>query len=103
MQAFALTIDKFLDHAAQWFGDREVVWAEAGAAVERFDYATLRERAQRVSCALADLGVATGDRVGTLAWNTRHHLEIYYGVMGMGAVCHTLNPRLTAAQLAAMI
>ena len=44
-----------------------------------------------------------GDRVGTLAWNTQHHLEIYYAAMGVGLVCHTLNPRLTAAHLAAMI
>jgi fatty-acyl-CoA synthase len=103
MQAYALTIDKFLDHAARWFGDREVVWAEGGTAVARFGYATLDQRARKVSAALAGLGVVTGDRVATLGWNTRHHLELYYGIMGMGAVCHTLNPRLTAAQLAAMI
>ncbi|RZL51355.1 MAG: AMP-dependent synthetase, partial [Variovorax sp.] len=93
----------FLDHAATWSGDTEAVWAEAGTAVARFGYATLRDRANRLSGALATLGVGVGDRVGTLAWNTRHHLEVYYGVMGMGAVCHTLNPRLTPAQLATMI
>jgi fatty-acyl-CoA synthase len=103
MQTFALTIDKFLAHAGKWFGEREVVWAEDGVARARFGYAELYERANRLSGALAAIGFKAGDRLGTLAWNTRHHLEVYYGVMGMGGVCHTLNPRLTAAQLAAMI
>jgi acyl-CoA synthetase (AMP-forming)/AMP-acid ligase II len=52
---------------------------------------------------LAGLGVKTGDRVATLAWNTQAHVEIWYAIMGMGAVCHTLNPRLTAEHLAAMV
>ena len=59
--------------------------------------------ALELSGALAALGLKTGDRVGTLAWNTQHHLEMYYAAMGAGLVCHTLNPRLTAAHLAAMI
>ena len=103
MQTFALTIDKFLAHAGKWFGDREVVWAEAGEAQARFTYRELHDRANRLSGALAAIGFEAGDRLGTLAWNTRHHLETYYGVMGMGGVCHTLNPRLTAAQLATMV
>jgi CubicO group peptidase (beta-lactamase class C family) len=49
------------------------------------------------------LGVAAGDRVATLAWNTQAHVEVWYAIMGMGAVCHTLNPRLTAEHLASMI
>ena len=103
MQSYALTVDRFLDHAAKWFGDHQVVWGERGAVVSRYGYADLRARANRLSGALAAIGMRPGDRVGTLAWNTPHHLEIYYGVMGAGSVCHTLNPRLTAAQLAAMI
>ncbi|RYE04315.1 MAG: AMP-dependent synthetase [Sphingomonadales bacterium] len=103
MQPYGLTIDKFLDHAAKWFGDREIVEADAGRVSARFTYSELRERANLMSGALAALGLETGDRVGTLAWNTRHHLEIYYASMGMGLVCHTLNPRLTAAHLAAII
>ncbi|THD81933.1 MAG: AMP-dependent synthetase [Phenylobacterium sp.] len=103
MQSYALTVDKFLDHAAKWSGDREIVTAEAGRAVGRIGYADLRARSNRLSGALAALGLGPGDRIGTLAWNAQHHLETYYAAMGAGLVCHTLNPRLTAAHLAAMI
>jgi fatty-acyl-CoA synthase len=98
MQPYALTVDKFLDHAAKWWPDREVVTAEAG----RICYSALRMRSNRLSGAFKALGLRIGDRIGTLAWNTQHHLEIYYGAMGAGFVCHTLNPRLTVAHLAAM-
>ena len=103
MQAYSLTVDKFIDHAAKWFGDREVVEADAGKVIARTTYARLQERSNRMSGALAALGLQLGDRVGTLAWNTLHHLEIYYASMGAGFVCHTLNPRLTVEQLAAMV
>ncbi|MGN6821031.1 MAG: AMP-binding protein [Sphingomonas sp.] len=103
MQSYGLTIDKFLDHAAKWFHDSAIVGAEAGQVVTRSDYAGLRARSNRMSGALAALGMKEGDRVATLAWNTPHHLELYYAAMGIGLVCHTLNPRLTAAHLAAMI
>ncbi len=99
MQTYALTVDKFLDHAAKWWGDREVVTAGAG----RIGYAALRARSNRLSGALLALGLKGGDRVATLAWNTQHHFEIYYGTMGAGLVCHTLNPRMTAAHLAAIV
>jgi fatty-acyl-CoA synthase len=99
MQSYALTVDKFLDHAAKWSGDREVVTGDAA----RIGYAALRVRSNRLSGALASLGLRFGDRVGTLAWNTQHHLEMYYGTMGAGMVCHTLNPRLTVAHLAVMV
>src|ERR1700722_20603110 len=99
MQSYRLTIDRFLDHAAKWCGEREVFTAESG----RIGYAALRARSNRLSGALARLGLSFGERVGTLAWNTQHHLEIYYAAMGAGYVCHTLNPRLTVAHLAAMV
>ena len=99
MQTYRLTLDRFLDHAAKWWGAREVVTADSG----RIGYAGLRERSNRLSGALKGLGLAFGERVGTLAWNTQHHLEIYYAAMGAGFVCHTLNPRLTVAHLSAMV
>lgn len=103
MQSYTLTIDKFLDHAAKWSGDREIVSAQAGEVVGRIGYAALQERANRLSGALQAFGLKRGNRIGTLAWNTQHHLEVYFASMGVGLVCHTLNPRLTAAHLAAMI
>jgi acyl-CoA synthetase (AMP-forming)/AMP-acid ligase II len=103
MQPFALTVDKFLDHAAKWSGDREIVTAESGRPLLRVGYAELRNRSNRLSGALAALELRCGDRVATLGWNTQHHLEMYYALMGSGIVCHTLNPRLTGAHLAAMI
>ena len=103
MQSYALTVDKFLDHAAKWSGERQIVTADADRATVRVGYEALRERSNRLSGALAALGLEPGDRIATLAWNTQHHLEVYYAVMGVGMVCHTLNPRLTAAHLARMI
>ena len=103
MQAFALTLDKFLDHAAKWRPDGQVVTARDGGRIDRVGYADLRDRSLRVSSVLAGLGVKQGDRVATLAWNTQDHVEAWFAIMGMGAVCHTLNPRLTAEQLAAMV
>ena len=99
MQSYALTVDKFLDHAAKWWGDREVVTAGSG----RLSYAALRVRSNKLSGAFKALGLVLGDRIATLAWNTQHHLEVYYGAMGAGFVCHTLNPRLTVSHLAAMV
>jgi acyl-CoA synthetase (AMP-forming)/AMP-acid ligase II len=103
MQPYALTVDKFLDHAAKWSGDREIVTADAGRPLLRIGYAGLRARSNQLSGALQALGLRRGERVGTLGWNTQHHLEMYYALMGSGIVCHTLNPRVTVAHLAAMI
>ena len=103
MQSYDLTVDKFLDHAAKWHGDRQIVEADAGRSAASIGYADLRTRANRLSGALLALGLHFGDRVGTLAWNTQHHLEIYYATMGVGLVCHTLNPRFTVAHLAAIV
>ncbi len=73
------------------------------AGVDRIGYAGLLARSRRVSAVLAGLGAGFGDRVATLAWNSQAHVEAWYAIMGMGAVCHTLNPRLTGAQLGAMV
>jgi len=103
MQEFPLTLDKFLDHAAKWHPRAQVVTGRDGGKSDRVSYADLRVRSQRVSALLRDFGIGADDRVATLAWNTQAHVESWYGIMGMGAVCHTLNPRLTAAQLASML
>jgi fatty-acyl-CoA synthase len=99
MQRWPLTVDKILDHAKTWHGDREVVARSVEGPVVRTTYAEIHRRARRLSGALASLGVSEGDRVATLAWNTARHIEAWYATMGMGAICHTLNPRLSADQL----
>lgn len=103
MQTYALTLDKLLDHAAKWHADTEVVTAGRDGINSRIGYEALRDRSRRLSGALARLGVSYGDRVATLAWNSQAHLEAWYAIMGMGAACHTLNPRLTADQTAQMM
>jgi len=103
MQFYGLTVDKFLDHAAKWHPAAPVVQADMGSGATRIGYAELRSRSNRLSGALLSLGLRPGDRIGTLAWNTRHHFETYYAAMGTGLVCHTLNPRLAPRHLAAMI
>jgi fatty-acyl-CoA synthase len=103
MQSYSLTVDKFLDHAAKWFPDREVMEADRGRVISRTSYSAVRQRSSRMSGALSALGAKPGDRIATLAWNTLHHFEFYYAAMGAGFVCHTLNPRLMPEQLAAMV
>ncbi|MDB5440364.1 MAG: medium-chain-fatty-acid--CoA ligase, partial [Caulobacteraceae bacterium] len=71
--------------------------------IERTTYGAIHARAKRLSNALKALGVAPGDRVGTMAWNTARHLEAWYGIMGIGVVCHTLNPRLFHDQICYII
>jgi fatty-acyl-CoA synthase len=103
MQDWPLTLDKLLDHAAEWHGGREIVTRSVEGPIVRTTYAEIRRRAKRFSNALKGLGVQPGDRVATLAWNSGRHMETWYAIMGLGAVCHTLNPRLFPDQLCYII
>lgn len=103
MQDFPLTLDQFLRHAAKWHPDAQLVTACDGGEPTRITYAGLMDRSLAVTGILADHGMRRGDRVATLAWNSQAHVEVWYAIMGAGAVCHTLNPRLTAPQLASML
>jgi len=103
MQDWPLTVDKILDHAKNWHGEREVVTRSVEGPIVRTTYAAIHERARRVSNALLGWGIKPSDRVATLSWNTGNHIETWYGIMGIGAVCHTLNPRLFPEQLAYII
>ncbi|MET0310028.1 MAG: AMP-binding protein [Sphingomonas sp.] len=103
MQPYALTLDRFITHAAKWHGATEVVTGGSGGASTRIGYAALRERSQRLSGAFRSLGLMPGDNLGVLAWNSQAHMECWYGAMGIGIVCHTLNPRLADDHLAGMI
>ena len=103
MQNWPLTVDKILDHARNWHPDREIVSRSVEGPIVRTTWGEIHGRAKRISNALKGMGVKPGDRVATLAWNTARHIEAWYGIMGIGAVCHTLNPRLFAEQLCYII
>ncbi|HEY5722146.1 MAG TPA: long-chain-fatty-acid--CoA ligase [Allosphingosinicella sp.] len=100
MQNPQLTVDGILDHARRWHGHREIVSRSIEGPIVRTCYSEVHDRSKRLSSALLSLGIGTGDRVATLAWNSARHLESWYAIMGIGAVCHTLNPRLFNDQIA---
>jgi 3-(methylthio)propionyl---CoA ligase len=96
-----LLVSSILEHAAARYGAVEMVSCTADLPVHRTTYAALRRRAKQVARALQDkLGVRPGERIATLAWNDHRHFELYYGIAGIGAVCHTINPRLFPQQIA---
>jgi len=99
MQNAPLMISSLLQTGADVFGGSEVVSVIAGEGVVRHTYRDINQRAKQLAQALGDAGIGMTDRVATLAWNDHRHLEIYYGVSGIGAVCHTINPRLFPEQL----
>ncbi len=100
MQDWPLLVHRILDHAALQHPMREVVSRSIEGPIHRTNYRELRGRALRVAQRLARDGVQEGDRVATLAWNTWRHLEAWYGIAGVGAVYHTVNPRLFPEQIA---
>ncbi len=99
MQDWSMTLDKILDHARVTAPRREIVSRSVEGPIVRTTYAALWTRAKQVSHALHDAGVAVGDRVATLAWNSARHMEVWYGASGIGAVLHTINPRLFPEQI----
>ena len=103
MQDWPLLCHRIIDHAARMHGEREVVSRSVEGPIHRTDYRTIRHRALRVAQCLDRHGIRIGDRVGTLAWNTWRHLEAWYGILGVGGVYHTINPRLFPEQIAYII
>jgi fatty-acyl-CoA synthase len=103
MQDWPLLCHKIIDYAAEQHGDREIITRSVEGPIHRINYTDARVRAKKVAQALERDGIKLGDRVGTLAWNTWRHLEAWYGITGLGAVYHTLNPRLFPEQLAYIV
>jgi fatty-acyl-CoA synthase len=99
MQDWPLLCHRILDHAALNHAERPVITRSIEGPIHTTTYAEVRARALRVSQRLARDGIKLGDRVATLAWNTWRHLEAWYGIMGTGAVYHTVNPRLFPDQI----
>jgi fatty-acyl-CoA synthase len=104
MQDFPLLVHRVLDHAARWHGATSILSRSIEGPLHRTDYATLSRRARALASACEKkLGLKMGSVIATMAWNSWRHLEIWYGVMGLGAIVHTLNPRLFTEQLAYII
>jgi 3-(methylthio)propionyl---CoA ligase len=95
-----LLISSLIVHADRHHGDTEIVSRRVEGDIHRYTFRDCHRRARQMANALTSLGVKPADRVGTLAWNGYRHLELYYGVSGMGAILHTINPRLHEDQVA---
>src|SRR3954451_18120419 len=94
-----LLVSSLIEHAATYHGDTDIVSRTVEGPIHRTTYAQAERRAKRVANALTRLGIRPGDRVATLAWNGYRHFELYFGISGIGAVCHTINPRLFHEQI----
>jgi len=99
MQDRPLLISQLIEFAAENHGDTEIVSRRVEGDIHRYTYRDARHRAKQMAEALVGLGIKAGDRIGTLAWNGYRHFELYYAISGMGAVCHTINPRLFPEQI----
>lgn len=93
-----LLLGSLLWRSERLFADKEIVTRLRPGSYHRYTYRDFARRARRLASALVDLGVKPGDRLGTLAWNHYRHFELYYGIPGAGAVCHTVNLRLFPEQ-----
>ena len=98
-----LLIQSLIQYAARYHADTEIVSRTTEGPLHRYTYGDAEPRAKRLAKALMRLGVGLGDRVATIAWNNHRHFEAYYAISGIGAVCHTINPRLFADQLAYIV
>jgi 3-(methylthio)propionyl---CoA ligase len=103
MMEVPLLVSSLIAHAARHAGDVEIVSRRVEGDLHRYTYRDCERRSKQIAQALTRAGVASGDRIGTLAWNGYRHLEAYYGIGGMGAVCHTINPRLFPEQIVYII
>ena len=100
MQDQPLLVSKLIEYADIYHGDTEIVSRTVAGDIHRYSYRACHRRARKLANALARLGVGLGDRVATLAWNGHRHFEAYYAVSGIGAILHTINPRLFTEQIA---
>src|SRR5438067_10151215 len=94
-----LLISAILKHAAIYHPETEIVSRTIEGAIHRYTYDEAERRSKKLARALQRMGIGRSDRVGTLAWNTFRHFELYYAISGIGAVCHTINPRLFDDQI----
>ncbi|RBW62710.1 long-chain-fatty-acid--CoA ligase [Ruegeria sp. A3M17] len=98
-----LTVTSIFRHGMRAHSEAQIVWRNSDMTIERYRFADMGRRTQQLAHALTELGVGPGDRVATLAWNNNRHLELYYALACIGAICHTINPRLHPDQIAFII
>ena len=99
MQDWPLLLHRIIDHAAIYHGERKVISRSVEGPIVETNYAQIRARALKVAQRLEKDGIKLGDRVATMGWNTWRHLETWYGILGIGAIYHTVNPRLFQDQI----
>lgn len=99
MQERPLLVSSLIDYVADAHGDREMVTRLLDGSIHRYTWADCQLRSKQLANALLKLGVKYGDRVGTMAWNSFRHVEVWYATSGIGSVCHTVNPRLFEDQI----
>jgi 3-(methylthio)propionyl---CoA ligase len=100
MQDRPLLISQIIDFAAASYPDTEIVSRTIEGPVHRYGYRDAHKRSKQIAEALQGLGIKLGDRIGTIAWNSYRHFELYFGISGLGAVLHTINPRLAPEHVA---
>ena len=98
-----LTITSIMEHADRYHPDTEIVSVTNDTPRHRYTYAEAFRRTRRLANALIDYGIGAGERVATLAWNDYRHFELYYAIAGIGAVTHTVNPRLFPDQISYIV
>ena len=103
MMSHELMISDLIEHAAEVHSDREIFTLDTDMSEHRYTWADCAVRVRKLANALLDAGVKKGDRVATIAWNNYRHIEIYYAVSSIGAIVHTINPRLKPEQIAWMV
>ena len=101
MMNYPLTTNVIIEYGNRVFPYKEIVSKLPDGTMHRYTYHDLYKRTKKLANAMVNkLGVKQGDRVGTFAWNHYQHLELYYAIPGIGAVCHTINVRLSIEQIA---
>ena len=103
MMRFPLLISALIRHADINHGSTEIVSRLTEGGVFRYTYRDAHRRSRQLARALLQANVGQGEPIGTLGWNTHRHFEIYYASSGIGAICHTINPRLFPEQIAYII
>jgi len=98
-----LMISDLIEHAAVVHGDREIFTLNSDLSEHRYTWADCAKRVRKLANALLAAGIKEGDRVATIAWNNYQHIEVYYAVSSIGAIVHTINPRLKPAQISWMV